>query len=113
MDKVIIHVQLIPYSFPFLKHYPRAGDIMTMPNLAKTFRAVAKEGHAGFYKGRIAQAIVDLIQSQGGVMELDDLAEMEAEVVEPIKYEFKKGDPANDHVTLWEVKCIMSGSPAD
>jgi gamma-glutamyltranspeptidase/glutathione hydrolase len=86
---------------------------MTMPNLAKTFRAVAKEGHSGFYKGRIAQAIVDLIQSQGGVMELDDLAEMEAEVVEPIKYEFKKGDPANDHVTLWEVKCIMSGSPAD
>ncbi len=77
---------------------------MTMPTLAATFRAVAKDGHAGFYKGRIAQAIVDLVQSQGGVMELSDLEEMEAEVVEPIKYEFRKGDAGDDHVTLWEVR---------
>lgn len=76
---------------------------MTMPTLAATFRSVAKDGHAGFYKGRIAQAIVDLVQSQGGVMELSDLEEMEAEVVEPIKYEFRKGPAGDDHVTLWEV----------
>ena len=28
---------------------------MTHPELADTFEAVAKEGHAGFYKGRIAK----------------------------------------------------------
>jgi gamma-glutamyltranspeptidase/glutathione hydrolase len=76
---------------------------MTFPNLGKTFRAVADEGHAGFYKGRIAQAIVDLVQAGGGVMTLEDLAGQEAQVVEPISYEFKKGAPGADGVTLWEV----------
>jgi gamma-glutamyltranspeptidase len=76
---------------------------MTFPNLAKTFRAVAEEGHAGFYKGRIAQAIVDLVQAGGGVMTMEDLANQEAQVVEPICYEFKKGAAGADGVTLWEV----------
>lgn len=79
---------------------------MTFPNLAKTFRAVAEEGHAGFYKGRIAQAIVDLVQAGGGVMTLEDLAGQEAQVVEPICYEFKKGAAGADGVTLWEVSHV-------
>ncbi|KAJ9108219.1 hypothetical protein QFC19_002466 [Naganishia cerealis] len=75
---------------------------MTFPNLATTFRAIAEHGHAGFYTGRIAEAIVELVQQGGGVMTLDDLARQEAQVVEPICYEFKKGAPGNDGVTLWE-----------
>jgi gamma-glutamyltranspeptidase/glutathione hydrolase len=80
---------------------------MTFPNLAKTFRAVADEGHAGFYKGRIAQAIVDLVRAGGGVMTLEDLAAQEAQVVEPICYEFKKGGPGADGVTLWEASPVL------
>ncbi|KAI5450133.1 hypothetical protein NCC49_003760 [Naganishia albida] len=82
--------------------HPVASEIMTFPNLAKTFRAVADEGHAGFYKGRIAQAIVDLVQAGGGVMTMDDLAGQDAQVIEPICYEFKKGTAGADGVTLWE-----------
>lgn len=81
---------------------------MTFPNLAKTFRAVAEEGHAGFYKGRIAQAIVDLVQAGGGVMTMEDLANQEAQVVEPICYEFKKGAAGADGVTLWEVSVFQT-----
>lgn len=47
-------------------------------------------------------AIVDLVQSQGGVMTLEDLAECEAEVIQPIKYEYKAKD-GKDGVSLWEV----------
>lgn len=94
---------------------------MKHPELAKTFEAVADSGHEGFYKGRIAQcrsaimstgsrlmisAIVDLIQSQGGVMKLEDLAECEAEVIQPIKYEYKAKD-GKDGVSLWEVSRIQ------
>jgi gamma-glutamyltranspeptidase/glutathione hydrolase len=43
------------------------------PCLAKTFRALASEGKKGFYTGRIAQSIVEVIQSLGGHMELSDL----------------------------------------
>ncbi|KAJ9114031.1 hypothetical protein QFC22_005851 [Naganishia vaughanmartiniae] len=81
---------------------PLASQIMTFPHLANTFRAIAEHGHAGFYTGRIAQAIVELVRAGGGVMTLDDLAGQEAQVVQPISYEFKKGPAGEDGVTLWE-----------
>ena len=77
---------------------PLPGQFMKLPNLAKTFREVAEKGKDGFYKGRIAQAIVDLIQSKGGVMELEDLAQHKTDFVEPIKYTF------NEEVTVYEVR---------
>ena len=45
-------------------HAPRAGEIMKLPTLAKTFREVAEHGKKGFYEGRIAQAIVDVIRQR-------------------------------------------------
>ncbi|KAF9229160.1 gamma-glutamyltranspeptidase [Gyrodon lividus] len=67
---------------------PLPGQIMTFPNLARTFRSVAENGKDGFYKGHIAKAIVDMIKSKGGVMELEDLAAHETSFVEPIKYTY-------------------------
>ncbi len=52
---------------------PRAGEIMKNPCLAKTFRTLASEGKKGFYTGRIAQSIVEVLKSLGGHMELSDL----------------------------------------
>lgn len=67
---------------------PLPGQIMKFPDLARTFRSVADQGKDGFYKGRIAEAIVELIQSKGGVMELDDLSTHETSFVEPISYTY-------------------------
>ncbi|EJD04166.1 gamma-glutamyltranspeptidase [Fomitiporia mediterranea MF3/22] len=67
---------------------PLPGQIMKLPDLAKTFRSVAEHGKDGYYKGRIAEAIVELIQSKGGLMELDDLAKHETSFVEPISYTY-------------------------
>lgn len=86
---------------------PLPGQIMEFPNLAKTFRAVAEQGKDGFYKGRIAEAIVELVQSKGGVMELDDLAKHETSFVEPIKYTYA-GD-----VTVYEVSRRWCGLRVD
>lgn len=76
---------------------PLPGQIKTFPTLAKTFRSVAENGKDGFYKGRIAEAIVELIQSKGGVMELEDLAKHETTFVDPIQYTYGK------EVTVYEV----------
>ncbi|KAI0348402.1 gamma-glutamyltranspeptidase [Trametopsis cervina] len=75
---------------------PKPGQVMKLPNLAKTFRSVAEHGKAGYYKGRIAEAIVELVQSKGGVLTLEDLAKHDTDWVEPIKYTF------NEEVTVYE-----------
>ncbi|TFK36827.1 gamma-glutamyltranspeptidase [Crucibulum laeve] len=75
---------------------PLPGQVIRLPNLAQTFRELVQHGKDGFYKGRVAQAIVDLIQSKDGVMELEDLAKHKSTLVEPIKYTY-----ANE-VTVYE-----------
>lgn len=81
-------------------HAPLPGQIMTFPDLARTFRAIAAEGKDGFYKGRIAEAIVELIKSKGGLMSLDDLEMHRSQFVEPIQYTY------SDEVTVYEVRGI-------
>ncbi|KAL4069893.1 nucleophile aminohydrolase [Scleroderma yunnanense] len=75
---------------------PLPGEIMRFTNLARTFRAVAEHGKDGFYKGEVAKAIIELIQSKGGVMELEDLESHKTTFVEPIKYTY------GGEVTIYE-----------
>ena len=99
---------------------------MQHPELADTFEAVADHGHDGYYTGRIAEgkaidlkvgcvvlisltAIVELIQSRGGVMTTDDLKTCEAEVIQPVKYDYRAGKSGKEGVTLWEVSPILEG----
>ncbi len=54
-------------------HSPQVGQIVQLPGLARTLQAIADGGSAAFYTGAVAEAIVNTIQSLGGVMTLDDL----------------------------------------
>ncbi|KAG9017411.1 hypothetical protein FRB93_007526 [Tulasnella sp. JGI-2019a] len=78
---------------------PLPGQIMRYPELATTFRELVTKGKDGFYKGRVAEAIVKLVKSGGGVMTLEDLAAHESTEIEPIKYTYTGRGEA---VTLWE-----------
>jgi gamma-glutamyltranspeptidase/glutathione hydrolase len=53
---------------------PKPGEIFRNPGLAKTFRALAEGGKEAYYQGKIAAAIVEVIQGAGGVMSENDLA---------------------------------------
>lgn len=64
---------------------PRAGEIMRNPTLAETFRTLGREGKSGFYKGRIADAIINLVTARGGVMTHDDLAAHTSTPCTPIR----------------------------
>lgn len=70
-------------------HAPLPSNIMVHPELAETFEAVAK-GPEHFYEGRIADAIVELVQSGGGVMTQEDLKNTRAERTDAISYTFHK-----------------------
>ncbi|CAG8771681.1 6364_t:CDS:2, partial [Acaulospora morrowiae] len=71
---------------------PKTGEIMFMPKLA---RLRGRLENRFYYTGRIAQAIVDLVQSQGGVMSLEDLASHTSTRVDPICIDYKG-------FTVWE-----------
>ena len=68
---------------------PELGARFTNPNVAKTLRLVAEQGRDAFYKGPIAQAIVQTSSAFGGTMQLDDLGEFSAEWVEPISTDYR------------------------
>ena len=63
---------------------PDLYSIISNPQLADALRLIQEQGRDAFYKGPIADAIVAKVQSEGGVMNHEDLAEFESEWVEPI-----------------------------
>jgi gamma-glutamyltranspeptidase/glutathione hydrolase len=68
---------------------PAAGDLFRNPDLAWTYREIARGGAAGFYKGAVAQMIVATSSSHGGTMTAADLAEYESEWVDPISTTYR------------------------
>ena len=67
---------------------PVAGQIFKNPDLAKTFRLMEQKGRDGFYKGPVAQALVNKVRALGGTMTMDDLADYQGEWVEPVMSDY-------------------------
>jgi gamma-glutamyltranspeptidase/glutathione hydrolase len=63
---------------------PALYSIVRNAGLARALRAIQTGGRDAFYRGDIADAIVAKVKSGGGVMTKPDLADFEAEWVEPI-----------------------------
>ncbi len=68
---------------------PAEGGLLPNEDLARTMEALAREGRDGFYRGRIAQAIVAASQRGGGVLTLADLAGYEARISEAMTMDFR------------------------
>lgn len=73
-------------------HAPLQYSILKLPDHARAFRVLQERGKDAFYKGEIAEAIVDKIQSVGGVMTLEDLSSYTPEWTEPISTNYKGYD---------------------
>lgn len=68
---------------------PELGAQFRNPDLAKALRLIADQGRDAFYKGAIAQAMVQTSASFGGTLQPDDLADFSAEWVEPISIDYR------------------------
>lgn len=68
---------------------PRPGEIFRQPNLARTFRTLARGGRDAFYKGEIARAIADYSKKHGGFISEADLAAQKSDWVEPISTNYR------------------------
>ena len=65
------------------------GDVITNPDLAKTLQLIADGGKDAFYTGDMAQAMVDAVADWGGNMTMEDLANYEVKVREPVVGHYK------------------------
>jgi gamma-glutamyltranspeptidase / glutathione hydrolase len=68
---------------------PRPGELFRNTDLARTLTRIAQRRHAGFYTGPVAESIVAISHELGGTMALADLAEFEAEWVDPIQTSYR------------------------
>ena len=75
---------------------PSEGEIFKNPLLAKTYKTIAKKGKQGFYNGKIARAIAEEVQQQGGFLTIADLSSFEVEWVDPVSINYRGYD-------VWEL----------
>jgi gamma-glutamyltranspeptidase / glutathione hydrolase len=70
-------------------HAPKAGEVFRNPDLAWSLEQVAARGRDGYYKGELANRVLEAIKRHGGAMTAPDLAEYSAEWMEPLSTTYR------------------------
>jgi gamma-glutamyltranspeptidase/glutathione hydrolase len=73
----------ILYATAFAK-----AELVKNEALAQTLERIAAHGKDEFYKGETGQKLVDYLQSKGGIMTMEDLANYEAKWRTPVSWEY-------------------------
>jgi gamma-glutamyltranspeptidase/glutathione hydrolase len=63
----------------------KEGDFLKNEDLGKTLKKISNEGLDIFYEGEIAEAIIETVQKNGGVLTRSDLKDYYVELKEPVK----------------------------
>ena len=64
---------------------PAVGDVIVREDYARTLEAVAKEGPAVLYTGRIGQMVADDMATNGGIVTSEDLEQYRIHMREPVR----------------------------
>ncbi|NEQ96675.1 MAG: gamma-glutamyltransferase [Cyanothece sp. SIO2G6] len=103
---------------------PQVGSVLRNPDLASTYRVLAEQGSNGFYRGKIAEAIVNTVQSPPtvrapdftvypGKMTLADLDAYEVRVRRPVATNYRgyrfygMGLPSSGGITVAQALAFM------
>lgn len=71
---------------------PEAGEIFQQPDLANTFKALARGGREVFYEGELADAIITCSEANGGFFTKQDLKDHKSTWVRPISIHYRGYD---------------------
>ena len=97
----------------------QVGDRLVQRDLAKTLRLLGALGHDGFYRGEVAQRLVDAVNRAGGIWTLKDLAAYQVKVREPLQGSFRNiqiitaPPPSAGGIALLTMLNILSDYPLD
>ena len=89
------------------------GDRLVLGDLGSTLRAIANDGADVFYKGWIADRIVDDMKAHGGLITRQDLAAYQAKIRTPVKGQYRDYEiismppPSSGGVALIEMLNIL------
>ena len=72
----------------YSKQY-KAGDTIINKMYANTLREIMENGADGFYKGPIAEDMIERISESGGIMTMEDLNEYESVWRDPVRFKYK------------------------
>lgn len=96
---------------------PVEGALIVQPDLARTLRALAAEGNAGFYGGETARLLVDGTRRAGGIWTLEDLATYRVVEREPLVTTYQgmrvisAPPPSSAGVVLAQIFNFLDGYP--
>ena len=83
----------------------RPGQLHKQPDLARTFRALVEGGPDVYYKGEIADKIVNFCQASGGLLTKKDFADLTVEWVDPMGISYRDyavyGPPPPSSAVQW------------
>ena len=90
------------------------GTILRQPDLARTYRTLAKEGRDAFYRGPLGRTITEYIQSYGGVLSMEDMQQHRSDWVEPLTTNYRGYDiyefpPNSQGIAALEMLNILEG----
>ncbi len=68
------------------------GDVFALPEQADVLRRIAKDGHAGFYTGVVADDMVATLQKNGGTHTHEDFANTRATWDSPVSGQYRGTD---------------------
>lgn len=68
---------------------PKVGDLLVQKDLAKTLKAIAKDGKKAFYQGKVAADLVQSVRAGGGIWTLEDLSGYQVQERQPIVIDYR------------------------
>ena len=93
----------------------KEGELFRQPDLARTLESIAEKGFDGFYRGDVAQKLVDGVNAEGGEWTLEDLATYHVREREPIRFEYRGWEvvtappPSSGGIALAQMMQMLSG----
>jgi len=61
------------------------GTVINNPGFARAMQYIIDYGHAGFYQGPVAEALIATVARHGGIITMEDLANVQPRIYEPVR----------------------------
>ncbi|MBL0372310.1 gamma-glutamyltransferase [Rhizobium sp. KVB221] len=111
-DKAAAAIFLKPDGKPL-----EIADTLKQPDLATSLEAVSKDGPDAFYKGAVADKIVDASRATGGILAKQDFEQYAVRELEPVTCSYRgyqilsSPPPSSGGIIICEILNILEGYP--